>query len=133
MSAQRILIALTVVNLGLFAYLLSQARPVAAQRPDAVLRGRALELVDDQGRVRASIKMQPPGRHEGKDYPATVAFRLIDGNGRPGIKMTTAENGGAGLLILSDSDQAYIRLDAESQEPVVKVLAKGGKEQLIKP
>ena len=133
MSGQRILIALTMVNLCLFAYLLSQTRPVAAQRSGEVLRGRALEIVDEQGRVRASIKLQPPSRHEGKDYPAVVVFRLIDRNGRPGIKMTTEEDGGAALLLLSDSDQAYIRLDAESREPEVKVLAKSGKEQIIKP
>src|SRR6202011_3243120 len=56
MKFQRLLIALTVVNLGLLIFLLSQIRPVLR---GPVLRGRELEIIDDRGRVRASIKVQP--------------------------------------------------------------------------
>src|ERR1700730_12332571 len=73
------LIALTIVNLGLLIYTLGQTRPAAVA---PVLRGRALEIVDDQGRVRASIKVQPATMANGKPYPENVILRLIDPNGR---------------------------------------------------
>ena len=53
---QKLLIALTAANLGLLGYQSVQPRPNVAATADAppVLRGRALEIVDDRGRVRAS-------------------------------------------------------------------------------
>jgi hypothetical protein len=56
MKIQRLLIGLTLVNLALLVFTLSQARPAAAEGGPPVLRGRALEIVDDRGRVRASIQ-----------------------------------------------------------------------------
>ena len=55
MQLQRFLVALTLVNSALLAYLL--ARPDVSKKHGfaPVLRGRALEIVDDRGRVRASI------------------------------------------------------------------------------
>jgi hypothetical protein len=57
METQRLLIVLTAVNLGLLCYQSIQARPGMAAPAGApgVIRGRALEFVDDQGRVRASL------------------------------------------------------------------------------
>lgn len=58
MKIQRLLIDLTAVNLGLL-FLLAQLRPAETHSVAPVLRGRALEIVDDRGRVRASITVQP--------------------------------------------------------------------------
>jgi hypothetical protein len=52
MKIQHLLIALTVVNIVLLAFSLAQSRTVAAQGVTPELRGRALEIVDDHGRVR---------------------------------------------------------------------------------
>ena len=66
---QRLLIALTLANLGLLLFLLTFAgKPAAADDPPAVLRGKGLEIVDDQGRVRASIKLHPAGTANGQAY-----------------------------------------------------------------
>jgi hypothetical protein len=59
MKIQRLLIGLTLVNLALLIFTLSQTRPAAAEGGPPVLRGRALEIVDDRGRVRASIQVLP--------------------------------------------------------------------------
>jgi len=57
------LYALTVMNFALLALALGQhLRPAIAQSEPPVLRGRALEIVDPQGRVRASIKVLPPSK-----------------------------------------------------------------------
>ena len=57
MKIQRLRIALTVVNMVLLVFSLVQSRTVGAQGVAPVLRGRALQIVDDHGRVRASIQV----------------------------------------------------------------------------
>jgi hypothetical protein len=59
MKIQRLLIVLTLVNTVLLAFSLAQSHTVAAQDVAPVLRGRALQIVDDRGRVRASIQVLP--------------------------------------------------------------------------
>ena len=57
MNIQRLTITLTLFNLILLAFGLAQLRPAVAQGVAPGLRARALEIVDDQGRVRAEIKV----------------------------------------------------------------------------
>ena len=59
MNAPRLLVTLTVLNIGVLLLTIAQhAVPaLAAQEPAAVLRARALEIVDEQGRVRASLNV----------------------------------------------------------------------------
>ncbi|HLK17654.1 MAG TPA: hypothetical protein VKT81_01825 [Bryobacteraceae bacterium] len=77
-----------------------QPRVVDAQGIAPVLRGHALEIVDDQGRVRASISVFPadpkvkmPDGTTG--YPETVLLRLITSQGRPHVKIAATEVGSA--------------------------------------
>jgi hypothetical protein len=132
MTTQRFLIALTFVNLGFLMFLLGQTRPPDAQSAESVLRGRALEIVDDQGRVRASIKVQPAGTASGKAYPETVILRLIDPNGRPSVKLAGSEQG-AGLSLVGESDSIHVILKAEDASASLKLTNKDGQERLIKP
>ena len=74
MNIQRLTITLTLFNLILLAFGLAQLRPAVAQGVAPVLRARALEIVDDQGRVRAEIKVL---RHNRRSRWATA---------RPGIR-----------------------------------------------
>ncbi|HET8540399.1 MAG TPA: hypothetical protein VFL83_11055 [Anaeromyxobacter sp.] len=62
MKPQRVLAGLTVVNLALLVFLLARVSPSGARGGETVLRGRALEIVDERGRVRASIVVHPAGR-----------------------------------------------------------------------
>ena len=63
-----------------------------------MLRGRALEIVDERGKVRAQLQVFPPDpKHKlpnGDPYPETVLLRLIDPNGRPSVKLATDVRGG---------------------------------------
>ena len=56
---QRLTIILTAVNLMILAVGLAQPRPAAAEAVAPVVRARALEIMDEQGRVRAEIKVLP--------------------------------------------------------------------------
>jgi hypothetical protein len=132
MTTQRLLIALTLVNLGLLMFLLGQTGLPDAHSAASVLRGRALEIVDDQGRVRASIKVQPGGTANGQPYPETVILRLIDPNGRPSVKLAGSAQG-AGLSLLAESDSTHVILKAEDASTSLKLTSKDGQERLIKP
>jgi hypothetical protein len=88
MKNQRFLVITTVFNILLLVFSVSQTRAVATRDIAPVLRGRELEIVDDRGRVRASIRIQPadptvrmPDGTIG--YPETVLLRLIDSRGGP--------------------------------------------------
>src|SRR6184192_4602152 len=116
MTAQRLVVALTALNIALVASsILSRTRPaVAASGVAPVLRGRALEIVDDRGRVRASIAVLPadpafkmPDGTTG--YPETVLLRLRSSAGRPNVKLAATEDG-AGLVLGGDSDPTYAEL-----------------------
>lgn len=135
MKIQRLLVALTVINLGLLVFLLlSRTEPAAATTMSPVLRGRALEIVDDRGRVRASIKIQAAETFKptGRKYPETVMFRLIDADGRPEVKIGASEEGG-GLSLVGESDKTQVLLQADGHESSLRLTNEAGKEQLIKP
>ncbi len=142
MKNPRLLAVLTVVNLGiLLALLYQQIRPVEASGPAPVLRGSALEIVDVQGKVRASIHVEPAGpairadgsvAKDGKTYPETVLIRLIRADGRPSVKITTSEQG-SGLTLGGGIDPAYIVLNADGGETSLSLTNKEGRQQIIKP
>ncbi|MEK6303712.1 MAG: hypothetical protein AABO41_23655 [Acidobacteriota bacterium] len=147
MKIQRLLIAATVINLGLTMFLLAQIRRVDAGSSDArgveaagplpVLRGSSLEIVDDQGRVRASIKIQAGDPNfkmpDGKTgYPETVMFRLIDPKGRPEVKIGASVEGG-GIGLIGETDTTHALLEAQGPDVLLKLTNKAGKQQLIKP
>ena len=132
MTTQRLLVALTFINLGLLMFLLAHAAMPDAHSAESVLRGRALEIVDDQGRVRASLKIQPGGTANGRAYAETVILRLIDPNGRPSVKLAGSERG-AGLSLVAESDSIHVILKAEEASASLKLTNKDGQERLIKP
>ena len=142
MKDQRVLIVLTLVNLGVMSFLLFHRNGVVdASSPAAVVRARGLEIVDEEGRVRASIKIQPQGParaadgrvvNDGKVYPETVLLRLIRPDGRPTVKIATSEEG-SGVSLGGGVDPTYIVLGAEGGDPSLALTDKDGRRQLIKP
>ena len=134
MKTYRVPLALTIVNLGLLIVLLAQFQPVAAQDVAPVLRGRALELVDDQGRVRASITRYA----DDGGYPEVVVFRLHDRNGKPTIKLDTHEAGhdiakGSGLGLLGDTDDTQAFIGTSGAVSKVRLKNSDGKLQQVTP
>ena len=136
MNPHRLLLILTVFNLLLLVFSLSRTATVLADDAAPVLRGRALEIVDGRGRVRASISILPadpdfkmPDGTRG--YPETVLLRLITAEGRPNVKLGTTERG-AGLLVAGESDPAYVQVLAERTHTTVR-LSEKGRERVIEP
>lgn len=119
-------------NLALLSVLLLQTRTTFAQSAAPVLRGKGLEIVDNQGRVRASITVLPQSTANKEPFPDTVILRLIDPNGKPVVKLAGSEQGSV-LGLLGDSEPTYARIEAKGATTFVKLTNKDGHEQTIKP
>jgi hypothetical protein len=137
MRAQRLLVSLTILNIVLVSCSLLQSGAVVAEEVAPVLRGRALEIVDDKGRVRAAIKVLPadpdfkmPDGTRG--YPETVLLRLITADGRPNVKMGASERG-AGLGLGGESDPTYVQLIAEGPNTILRLTNHDGQVHVAKP
>jgi hypothetical protein len=132
---QRLTIILTAFNLILLAFALAALRPAIAQGVAPVLRARALEIVDDHGRVRAEIKVLPaqptlkmPDGTTG--YPETVQLRLISSENSPHVKLVTTEDG-SGLVL--GGEKGYTQLLSRGTDPFIKIVTKDGRERTITP
>jgi hypothetical protein len=136
MKIQPVLIVLTVVNLGILILTLAQLRPaVAATEVAPVLRGRALEIVDDQGKVRASINVYPASTQKnGESYPETVLLRLITERGRPSVKISASEQlAGLALVGTSGTKETYVQLGAKGTVSSLRLKNEDGRESLVTP
>ena len=135
MKMHRLLVLLTLVNLGVLAFTLAAMRPVVAQGVTPVLRGRSLEIVDDQGRVRASLSVLPAGTSaHGDRYPETVLLRLITERGRPSVKISTSEEAaGVSLAGPSNTKDTYVILEAKGTASSFKMRNENGREKIVKP
>jgi hypothetical protein len=137
MKTQRLTIALTVLNLGILTFALLRANSAVFREVAPVLRGRALEIVDDQGRVRAMIRVFPPSptakMPDGTTgYPETVLLRLIDSKGAPNVKIAATEDGSA-VSFGGESNPTHVQVLARGNSTSLKLVNHDGREQLIKP
>lgn len=135
MTIPRLAIALTFLNLALLLLFAARVHKNEIQTVAPVLRGRALELVDRQGRLRAEIKVLPaqptlrmPDGTIG--YPETVQLRLFSSSGDPNVKLATTEDGSA--LVLG-GQSGWVQILSRRELPLVKVHNNDGREQVVKP
>jgi hypothetical protein len=135
MKIQRFLIALTLVNLFLLLAMLGPVRAAVDDSVAPVLRGRALEIVDGQGRVRASISVLPAqAQANGETSAETVLLRLITERGRPSVKMGASErSAGLSLAGLSNTRDTYIIVEAKDTTSSLRLRNEDGREQIVKP
>jgi hypothetical protein len=136
MAAQRLVVALTVANIVVLVLSTAQlVRPAFAQTEAPVLRGRALEIVDEQGRVRASINVLPAGRSQSGDaYPETVLLRLMTERGRPSVRIGSAEQAsGLSFAGPTGTKDTYIILEARDHATSLKLRNEDGRELTVKP
>lgn len=126
--------AVTIINLLLMVVLLTKINPATAQKePDKlqVLRGTGLEIMDKQGKIRASISFHDAVVQDNVTYPAGVLLRLITSKGQPSVKIEASEDGGG--LAFGNESQGYIQLMAKESGGFLKIKDPNGKEMTIKP
>ena len=136
MKTQRTLFALTAANLALLLLAVAQQlRPAFAESEPPVLRGRALEIVDAQGRVRASINVLPPAKSPNGDEQAeTVLLRLITERGRPSVKIASSEPAsGLSFAGPTGTKDTYLILEAKGTISSLRLRNENGREQVLGP
>jgi len=134
MKMQPIAIAVTIINLLLMVVLLTKINPATAQKEQnklQVLRGTGLEIMDKQGKIRASISFHEVVVKDGVTYPAGILLRLINSKGQPSVKIDASEDGGG--LAFSNESQGYLQLMAKESGGFLKIKDPDGKETVIKP
>jgi hypothetical protein len=151
MRNQRLPAILTIINFVLLAVLLSQFRPARAQGSPPIVRARALEIVDDRGRVRASITLEASGTADesvllkltsdptgGPSVHLQTSrggsgLRLIMGNprGAPGVKLD-ATTDSAGLRV-GDGLDTGIDVTAKPSGNLIRVTNRDGRQQIVQP
>ena len=135
MRTPRSLIALTVLNSVLLAALLvQQFGPAFAQSEPPVLRGRGLEIVDSQGRVRASISVLAPERASGSEQSETVLLRLITEKGRPTVKIGASEpTSGLSFAGPTETKSTYVILESKGNTSSLRLHNEDGRQQVVSP
>jgi hypothetical protein len=136
MKTPRSLIALTSVNLVILVLTFAQQlRPAFAQGELAVLRGRALEIVDSHGRVRASIDVLPSSKApSGEDQAETVLLRLITERGRPSVKIGSSEpTSGLSFAGPTGTKDTYLILQSKGTTSSLKLRNEDGRERVVTP
>lgn len=88
-----------------------------------MLRGSALELVDERGRIRARLTVEEGGE---------VVFRLLDDRGTIRVKLGAGENG-SGLRLANDATEPGVHLLANASVSSIRVVNKDGRERVLAP
>ena len=127
MKMHRFAALLTLVDFVLLIvalyFFIPQNRPTFAKEDAPILRGRALELVNEQGEVRAKINIESTGE---------TVLRLMDEQGEIRVKLATSDDG-SGLVLLNDSTEPGVHILAESTGTTMTLTAPDGEQKVIVP
>ena len=119
---KHIAIVFSVINLLLLIFLSAQI-PSGAQADVApVVRTKAFELVDDNGKVRAQIDVEKTGE---------VVFRLRDETGKIRSKYAAGKNG-SGLSLMDDRTEATVLISAGKSGTNMFLWDRNGNKKEIK-
>jgi|SRR5687767_4635594 hypothetical protein len=94
--------------------------PVAAQSVPDVIRVRALELVDERGRVRAQLDVEASGE---------VVLRLRDSTGTIRVKLGAGHDG-SGLLLANERTEPGVHILANQRATSI-TLQRGAQRHVI--
>jgi hypothetical protein len=128
MSERTTQVLLAAVCLLLLVQLVSRAAATAepASGPSgvpAVLRARAIELVDDRGRPRASLEIETGG---------DVVFRMRDAGGAIRVKLGASRQGSA-LLLLDERTEPAAHLVVDPGATTLTLARQGGRRLVLEP
>lgn len=138
MKTESSVIVLAAANIALLAFALFHTTfSAAGAGPLPILRGRGLEIVDERGQTRATISVIPadpnfkmPDGTTGS--PETVLIRLINGKGRPVVKIE-ATDAGAAVAAYGEDDPTHAALTAKGTKAALHLINKSGPEHVVQP
>jgi len=123
MGPRRLVIALVGVNVLLAAALIVHGERAAAANDPGTVRARAIELVDEAGRVRAQLNVESDGE---------AVFRLRDSSGEVRVKLGASQDG-SGLLLLDGSTEPGIHMLAKRTGTSLTLTTGDGQRRVITP
>jgi hypothetical protein len=123
MRIVRIAVGLTAVNLLLLLAVLVETDSASAQGSGGILRGKALELVDHRGQIRARLNVESDGQ---------VVLRLLDQQGTIRVKLG-ADKEGSGLVLNNDATEPGVHLVARATGSSLRLVNKDGRERTLTP
>jgi hypothetical protein len=135
MKTNRVSISLILINLVLLGLQFARGN---SDHPDPVapiVRAHEIQLVDEQGRERAQLKVWPAQPNfkmpDGSiGMPEVVELYMMSSNGSRHIKFGASEDG-AGLIL--GGDKGWIQLLSRGvEDPFVKIHLKDGREKTFK-
>ena len=134
MKIQPVLFIITLVNVALAALTATQLR-ASANDVTPVLRARALEIVDAQGRVRASLSVLPATEQsDGAASSETVLLRLITERGRPTVKIGASEpSSGLALVGPTGTKATWVQIGAKDTVSSLTLKNEDGREHVVTP
>ena len=95
----------------------------SAQGEASILRGRALELVDHRGGIRADLRVESDGE---------VVLRLRDQAGSIRVKLSAGKDG-SGLTLLNDATELGVQVLSKAEGSSLKLVDKDGRQKVIVP
>jgi hypothetical protein len=116
------MIALTAINLAILIFGLVQTRSIPAPSVPSVLRARAIELVDERGKIRAQLNVESNEE---------VVFRMRDAKGTIRVKVG-ANIDGSGLVLLDDRTEPTVQIRANGAGPSMTLIRKNGQERVLR-
>lgn len=122
MRYQRVAVVVSVVNVLLLVFLLAQARSSAGSDVAPVLRARAIELVDESGKVRAQLNIESNGE---------AVFRLRDQKGTIRAKFGAGEDG-SGISLMDDRTEATVQIKANKNGSGITLFSRDGQKREVK-
>jgi len=130
------MIFLTVINSIILAFNMAHSHSVAAEGVPAVLRGHALEIVDEHNKVRAEIIVTPDSMTAaGQKSSGGVLLRFINDNGKPVIKIVGSVDGSAASFDADpkQSEWTGTQILSKPTGTMLKLTNKDGHVQIVQP
>ena len=122
MKFQRIAIVLSAFNLLFLGCLAAERSSSAGPDVVPIVRARQIELVDDNGKVRASLSVEKTGEAE---------FRLRDKTGAIRAKFGAGDTGSA-FILMDERTEATVQINANEQGGGISLFTREGKRNDLK-
>jgi len=137
MQSSRLVMSLVVINVLLIVLLVGdRTRSLfAATTQLPVLRGSGLEIVDENGLVRATIRVHGAEIVNGRRYGSAVVLAMGDPRGAPGVKLAASDSG-AGLGLSNGRRVAGGRssgIELHADDTRVVLIDTRGHEKIFRP
>ncbi len=122
MKLQRIAILITIINVLALAFVLAETRTFADPVVSPLVKTRAIELVDESGKTRATLDIEKTGE---------VVFRLRDEQGTIRTKLGAGHDG-SGLSLMDDRTEATVQIRANRDGGGITLLDRDGAKNVLK-